>query len=203
MNRDIFLALMAYLILLVTSFVVSIGLGFGEAESARDLSSFWLYGRRGFMIIVAIAIPWFSRGETPAAVGWRLTWRWALIALPIGVFLGFFNRGGFDPTEAKAIPLALFHTFSMELFFRGYLLRTLADSMKRLWIPLFLAAFLYAISYLNMWTVWGLPLADKLMFVLRFIFVGVLFGYVYMRSGSLTVNWMIHFFTALQYRLLL
>jgi membrane protease YdiL (CAAX protease family) len=202
MNRDLFLALVSYLFLWIVSFMVSIGLGLGEAESMRELSAVWLYGRRGLMIIVAIAIPWFAGREGLTAVGWKLTWKWLFIALGVGVCMGFFNRGGFNPTEAKAIPLALLHTFAMELFFRGFLLRTLANAMKKFWIPLLLAAFFYALFYLTMWSVWTQPLAGKIMFVLRFTFIGILFGYAYKKSGSLSVNWTMHFLAALQYRLL-
>ncbi len=202
MKRDLFLALTTYFFLLVVSFIVSIVLRLGEAESSRELSSLWLYGRRGLMIIAAIAIPWFAGRENLAAVGWKLTWKWVLVAVGIGVCMGFFNRGGFNPTEAKAIPLALLHTFAMELFFRGFLLRIFANSMKQLWIPLLLAALLYALFYLTMWSVWTQPLGGKLMFVIRFIFIGIVFGYAYKRSGSLSVNWMMHFLAALQYRFL-
>jgi membrane protease YdiL (CAAX protease family) len=120
----------------------------------------------------------------------------------VGISLGFFNRGGFNPAKPETLPLALLHTFSMELFFRGFLLKTLADSMERFWIPLFIAAILYALYYLTMWSVWTQPFLAQVMFMLRFIFVGVLFGYAYRKSGSLTVNWMMHILTGMQFRLL-
>ncbi len=203
MKRDVVVALVTYLLLFVLSFVISIGLGFGEAEGRRELSSLWMYGRRVLMAVAAIAIPWVTRKEGPSALGWGMSPRWFFIALGVGFFMGIGNRGGFNPLDPVAIPLALLHTFAMEVFFRGYLFRTFERVMGRLWIPLLLSSLLYALFYLTVWATWTQPLLGKVGFVFLFTGIGTVFGYSYKRSGSFLVDWMMHFFAVLQYRMLL
>jgi len=202
MKKDILLALVVYILLCIISFILSISLGLGKAESIHDPSSLLLYGRRGLMVIFAIAIPWFTRKQTLSALGWKLTLKWILISIGVGLCIGFGNPGGFNPKEPIAIFLALFHTFATELFFRGYLFKTLANSIKGLWIPLFLSSLLYGLFYLTVWTIWNQPGVGKMAFVILFTSLGILFAYSYKRSGSLLVPWMMHFFGVLKYRLL-
>ena len=95
MKKDLFFALIAYFFLLIASFIVSITLGFGRAESSRELSSLLWYGRRGAMVVAAIAIPWFTKKQTLSALGWQFPGRWLLFSCGIGLCLGFFNKGGF------------------------------------------------------------------------------------------------------------
>jgi len=154
------------------------------------------------MVIFAIGIPWFTRKQPLSALGWKLPMKWIFIFLAVGLFMGFANPGGFNPKDPIAILLALFHTFATELFFRGYLFKTLANSIKGLWIPLFLSSLLYGFFYLTVWTIWAQPGVGKIAFVILFTCLGILFAYSYKRSGSLLVPWMMHFFGVLQYRLL-
>ena len=202
MTKDLRIALVAYTLLLLLSFLMSIVLGFGKAESAREITSLWYYVRRGLLIIAALGIPWFIRGTTPLALGWTLPGKWILFALGAGITLGFLNKGGFDPTQPIHYPIALLHTFSMELFFRGYLYNTLARSMKDLWKPLIISALLYALYYQTMWTAWIQPVQGRIIFFFIFTCVGILFAYCYKKSGSFPVNWIMHIGTGLQYRLL-
>ncbi len=128
MDKDTFIALTAYVFLLILAFILSIGLGFGEAESMHDPSSPLLYLRRVIMVIAALALPWVTRGQSPSALGWTLSVKWIGISLAVGLFMGFSNPGGFNPKDPLAVLLALFHTFATELFFRGYLFKTFERS---------------------------------------------------------------------------
>ena len=202
MKKDILLALSAYLFLFIASFILSISLGLGKAESIHDPSSLLLYGRRGLMVIFAIAIPWFTRKQTPSALGWELPVKWIFISLAVGLFMGFTNPGGFNPQDPIAVSLALFHTFATELFFRGYLFKTLDQSIKGLWIPLLLSSFFYGLFYLTSWPIWAKPLIGKMAFVVLFTLVGMPFAYGYKKSGSFFIPWMMHFFGVLKYKTL-
>ena len=201
MKKDLFFAIITYLLLFITSFILSISFGLGERESIHDPSSLLLYGRRGFMVIAAIAIPWFIRKQTLSALGWKLPVKWIFISLGVGFFMGFGNPGGFNPKDPIALILALFHTFATELFFRGYLYKTLDRSSKGLWIPLLLSSLFYGLFYLTVWPIWAKPVVGKMAFVVLFTMVGIIFAYGYKRSGSFFVPWMTHFFGVLQYRL--
>ncbi len=172
------------------------------------------------MIIFAIAIPWFTRKKPFSALGWKLSVKWIFISLGVGVLMGYRNPGGFNPKDPLAILLALFHTFSMELYFRGYLLTTFERSMKGWWVPFLLSSFLYGLLYLTSWPIWaGPPLAKmllyltswpiwarpplaKMIFVVGFTLVAMPFGYGYKKSGSFFVPWMMHFFGVLKYTML-
>ena len=202
-KKDLFLALVTYLFLLITSFVVSITLGFGRAESSRELSSLLWYGRRGALVIAAIAIPWFTKKQTLSTLGWKFSARWMLFSCCIGLCLGFINKGGFDPRIPATIPLALFHTFAMELFFRGYLFKTLDSSIRGLWKPILLSSLLYSLFYQTMWTTWMQPVPGKIGLGIIFIFIGAVFAYSYKKSGSFLVNWTMHILVGLKIRLLI
>ena len=154
------------------------------------------------MVVLALTLPRPSRDGSLRSLGWRVSRRWVFIAVLVGVCVGFGNPGGFDPTLPVAVCLALFHTFATELFFRGYLFRTLAVSLKREKVALVLSSFLYGLSYLTVSTTWGLPLAGRFAFVALFTFLGLLFAWSYRKSGSILVPWMMHFFGVLKYRVL-
>jgi membrane protease YdiL (CAAX protease family) len=202
MKKDMRIALVTYTLLLLLSFLMSIVLGCGKAESAREITSYWYYVRRGLLVITALGTPWFIRGTSPGALGWTLPGKWTLFALSAGITMGFLNQGGFDPTQPALYPLALFHTFSMELFFRGYLYTTLARSMENFWKPIIISALLYALFYQTTWTAWVQPVTGKIVFFFIFTCVGILFAYCYKKSGSFLVNWIMHICTGIQFRFL-
>jgi hypothetical protein len=202
MKKDVLIALSTYIFLFIVTFILSIGFGLGEAESTHDPNSLLLYGRRILMIIFAIAVPWFTRKHPPSALGWKLSVKWIFISLAVGLFMGSTNPGGFNPKDPLAILLALFHTFSTELYFRGYLFTTFERSMKGWWVPLLLSSFLYGLFYLTVWPIWARPPLAKMIFVVGFTLVAMPFGYGYKKSGSFFVPWMMHFFGVLKYTML-
>ena len=157
MDKDTLIALTAYVLLLLLAFILSIGLGYGAAESMHDPSSPLLYLRRVLMVIAAIALPWITRGQSPSALGWTLSVKWIGISLAVGLFMGFSNPGGFNPKDPLAVLLALFHTFATELFFRGYLFKTFERSRGGMWIPVLLSSFCYGLFYLTTWPIWSSP----------------------------------------------
>lgn len=203
MNRDTLFALAAYVFLFILSFFLSITMGLGESESMHDPSSSLLYIRRGLMAIAAVAIPWFTKRQPISAFGWKLSLKWMVISLGVGILMGFGNKGGFNPKEPIAILLALFHTFATELFFRGYIFKSFETWLKGLWPPILLSSLLYGLSYLTVYPIWHQSLIGKTAFVFLFTALGVLFAYGYKKSGSFFVPWMIHFFGVLQYRSLI
>ena len=203
MKRDFTVALGVFILLFFISWIMSITLGLGKAESIHDPSSLWLYGRRLIMVILAVGFSWFAKKETLAALGWKVSLPWVFIAVGVGVGIGFGNPGGFNPILPVAIVLAIFHTFATELFFRGYLFRTFASAFKKPWMAILLSSFLYGLSYLTVGTASTLPLVGKIIFVCLFTTLGIIFSYSYKKSGSFLVPWIMHFFGVLSYRLLL
>ncbi|MFC1671283.1 type II CAAX prenyl endopeptidase Rce1 family protein [Spirochaetota bacterium] len=201
-NKDILIAILSFVFVFIISFIFSIVMDLGEAESKHDPGSLLMYGRRILMIILAIAIPWILKKRTISELGWDMTVKWFLIALAVGIFMGFFNRGGFNPMSGIAIIIALFHTFSVEIFFRGYLFKTFEEGMESKWIPLVLSSFLYGLSYLTSWPIWHKPILFNIIFVGMFTLVAMPFGYGYKKSGFFWVPWLMHFFGVLKYRML-
>ena len=199
MKRDAYLALTAYIFLFVLSFILSIQLGLGKAESIHDPSSSLLYLRRGLMVIAAVAIPWFTKRQPLSAFGWKLSVKWLFISVGVGILMGFGNPGGFNPKEPIAIILALFHTFATELFFRGYIFKTLETWLKGLWLPILLSSLLYGLSYLTVYPIWHKSFVGTIVFVFLFTSLGMVFAYSYKKSGSFFVPWMMHFFGVLKY----
>lgn len=199
MGRDTLIALTAYVFIFILAFTLSIGMGFGAAESMHDPSSPLLYLRRVLMVIAALAIPWFTRGQPPAALGWTLSVKWIAISVAVGLFMGFTNPGGFNPKDPLAVLLALFHTFATELFFRSYLFKTFERTLGGVWVPILLSSLCYGLFYLTTWPIWASSPLGKLAFVCLFTLVGIPFAYGYKRSGSFLVPWMMHFFGVLKY----
>ena len=202
MRREILFAISAFAVLFIVSFICSIVLGMGKAESLHDPASLWMYARRGLMIIFGLAIPWLRGKDNLTAFGWKAESKWIFITIGAGVLIGLGNKGGFDPASLIAIILALFHTFATELFFRRYLLKTFSDSFHSFWPPIIISSFLYGLFYLTVSTTWGLPLAGKIVFVFMFTGLGIVFSFSYKKSGSFLVPWLMHFFGVLSYRML-
>jgi len=162
MKREILFAVSTFAVLFIVSFIFSILLEMGKAESLHDPMSLWMYARRGLMIIFGLVIPWLRGKDNLTAFGWKAESKWIFITIGAGVLIGLGNKGGFDPASLIAIILALFHTFATELFFRRYLLKTFSDSFRSFWPPIIISSFLYGLFYLTVSTTWGLPLAGKL-----------------------------------------
>jgi hypothetical protein len=202
MKKDLIYALSAYSALLVLSFVMSIMMGYGKAESLHEPASLWMYGRRLLMIVIGIGIPWLRGKDTLSAFGWRLSVKWFSISIAAGLLIGLGNKGGFDPASLIAVILALFHTFATELFFRRYLLKTFSALFTSLWPPILLSSFMYGLFYLTVWTTWGLPVPGRIIFVFLFTGLGILFSYSYKKSECFLVPWLMHFFGVLSYRML-
>jgi membrane protease YdiL (CAAX protease family) len=202
MRRDAVRALVICTVLFALFFILSIGFGLGPSESKHDPSSPLLYVRRVIMIIVAAASLRLTRKENRDALGLRISLNWLAISLLVGIAMGFNNPGGFDPTQPVALILALFHTFATELFFRGYLFKTLSASMKGAFLPILLSSLCYGLFYLTTGDIWPRPFLVKTLLVILFSAVGAVYAYAYKRSGSFLVPWMMHFFSVLKYRML-
>jgi membrane protease YdiL (CAAX protease family) len=202
MGRDGVRALVICALLFALFFVLSIGFGLGPPESRHDPSSPLLYVRRFLMIIVAVASLRLHRKENRDALGLRISLTWLVISLLVGIAMGFNNPGGFDPTEPIALILALFHTFATELFFRGYLFKTLSASMKGALFPILISSLCYGLFYLTTGDIWPRPVLVKTLLVILFSAVGAVYAYCYKRSGSFLVPWTMHFFSVLKYRML-
>lgn len=199
-NKDILLAILAYVILLMVSFSASIMAGFGEAESQHDPTSVWLYVRRLMMVGFAVGLPLISGKRGIAYFGWKISGKWIAISAVLGVLIGFGNKGGFDPYKASAILVACFHALATEIFFRAYLIKTLSESLKSFWAPVVVSSILFGVFYLTTWTVWNQPGGIRIIFVCLFTTLGIIFGYCYKKSGSFLVPWLIHFLGVLRYR---
>lgn len=201
-KKEIIFAIGSYILLFILCFMFSVFLGLGEGESQHSPASLWLYARRVGMIIFGLIIPWFRQKDNFAAFGWKAETKWIFITVGVGLFIGLGNKGGFDPVSPVAIMLALFHAFATELFFRRYLLTTLSQSFNSMWPPILISSFMYGFFYLTVWTTWGLPLGGKIIFVLLFTALGILFSYSYKKSGCFLVPWIMHFLGVLNYRLI-
>ena len=202
-KHDFYTPLGAYALVLSFSFVAGIVFGLGEAESAHSPGSLLLYARRILLVACAALLPLVSgRGGIPA-YGWKASPRWLLLSVILGTGIGFGNRGGFEPRHLSSLLLACFHAFSMELFFRGYLITTFSRSMKSFWGPVLVSSLCYGFFYLSVWTTWSLSIAGKLIFICLFSLLGILFGYCYKKSGSILVPWLMHFLGVLRYTSLL
>jgi membrane protease YdiL (CAAX protease family) len=203
LRRDLVLAIGTYLILIALAFRFSIIEGLGEAESEHLATSTWMYARRIIMILFACVLPLLCGQKGIAAYGWGITRRWLLIAVVVGIFIGFGNPGGFDPASIIAIILAAFHTFATELYFRSYLITTFSRYFKGFWPPIVISALMYGFSYLTVYNIWvDRGIVARAAFVALFTVLGLIFGYSYRKSQSANVPWIMHFFGVLKYRML-
>jgi len=202
MKRETLFAISTFAVLFIVSFICSIVLGMGKAESLHEPSSLWMYARRGLMIIFGLIIPWLRGKDNLTAFGWKVGSKWIFITIGAGVLIGLGNKGGFDPASPVAVILALFHTFAIELFFRRYLLKTFSALFTDMWPSILISSFMYGLFYLTVWTTWGLPVPGRIIFVFLFTGMGILFSYSYNKSSCFLVPWLMHFFGVLSYRML-
>ena len=202
-KKPLIIAGCAWAVLLIISFWASISMGLGPAESDHDPSSVWMYVRRGLLLAGALFLPRIAGATGAETYGWKISFKWLLIALPVGIAMGFGNKGGFDPRIVSALLLACMHAFATELFFRAYLITTLSAVFKTFWPPVIISSLMYGIYYLTVWTAWSQPGALKFVFVGLFTFIGLIHAYCYKKSNSFLVPWLIHFLGVLKYRVLL
>jgi len=203
MKKEVVLAIGSWVLLMALAVKFSLIDGLGSAESEHIATSGWMYTRRIIMILFACVLPLLCGQKGLAAFGWRTSPKQLLIAVAIGIFVGFGNPGGFDPRSALAIVLAAFHTFATELYFRAYLITTFARHCTGFWTPIALSAVMYGLSYLTVYNIWFhewpyFKLAGPVLFTA----LGILFGYGYRKSGAFPVPWFMHFFGVLKYKLL-
>jgi len=203
-KRDIVLAVGSYCVLMALAVKFSIFDGLGEAESEHLATSGWMYVRRIIMIAFACVLPLLCGQKGITSYGWGITRRWLVIALVVGILMGFGNPGGFDPRSLIAIVLAAFHAFATELYFRAYLITTFARHCKNFWTPIVLSSLMYGFSYLTVYGIFFHPWHwFKIVGVVLFTVLGIIFGYSYRKSQSFNVPWIMHFFGVLKYRMLL
>jgi len=202
MKKEILIAFTACIILFFICFYVNIYLGLGKAESDHDPSSVWLYVNHSLLIVLAIVLPVFSGINIFRIAGWKFNSRWFAIAVAVGFFMGFGNRGGFDPRIPVMLLLALFHTFAMEFFFRTYLYRFLQPYFKWQYTSMVLSSLFHGIIYLTEYPIWQLSMVGKAGIVFLFTMLGILFSVSYKKSDSFYVPWFMHFFGVLKYGLL-
>lgn len=198
--RAVLAALVAYTLLLLVSFQISILWGHGRAESLHDPGAVWLYGRRLLMVAAAVLLPWITGSKGLRSYGWRITPRWLAIAAVLGMLIGLSNKGGFNPKLGSALLLACFHAFATELFFRAYLITTLSTVLRGNWLPVLISSLMYGFFYMTVWTAWNQPLSGKCMFIALFTLIGIIHGYCYKQSRSFIIPWLMHFLGVLQYR---
>jgi hypothetical protein len=189
-------AALSYGLLWALSWWGAIGRGWGPAESAHDPRSGWMYVRR--LALAGAALLGLALGGVgPGALGWGLS-PWLPAALLAGLAMGAGNRGGFAPTGPAALALALFHTFAVELYFRGYLFRHLAGLIDMWALPL--SALAYGCYYLTVHTVWAGGPRGRAAGVALFSALGVVFAGCYLFTGSMLGPWLAHFGAVLHWR---
>ena len=201
-KKPLFIAVAAWVVLLIIAFWASIYMGWGPAESRHDPGSVWMYVRRAVMLACALLLPKLAGGIGAESYGWRISAKWLLISVPIGVAMGFVNPGGFNPLDILAILIACAHALATELFFRAYLITTLSAYFKNFWPPVIISSVMYGVSYLTVSATWQQPGAIKYIFVGLFSMIGMLHGYCYKKSQSFLAPWIIHFLGVLKYKLL-
>jgi hypothetical protein len=187
----------SYALLWGVSWWGAIARGWGAAESAHDPASGWMYVRRLLLVAAGVTGVAWAGGASLATLGWGLS-PWLPAVILAGLAMGASNRGGFRPTGATPVLLALFHTFAVELYFRGYLFRHLSGLIDLWALPLSAAA--YAVYYLTVDTVWAGGRRGRLAGLALFGFLGVVFAGCYIFTGSFLGAWLAHFGAVLRWR---
>jgi hypothetical protein len=194
---DLLFALLSYALLWALSWWAAIGRGWGQAESAHDPASRWLYARRLLLIGLSLAGVVVVGESDLASYGWGLSW-WLLLAFGLGLVLAQGNRGGFVIAGPLPLLLAMFHTFATELYFRGYLYHHLNGAIG--WIALPLSALFYGAYYLTVHTVWVGGRRGRIAGFGLFTLLGFVFAGFYALSGGFLAAWLCHFGAVLRWK---
>jgi hypothetical protein len=201
-RRPLILGAVFYVLAMAFWYVGAVSLGYGEAESRHDPSSLWMYTRRATMIGLSLLLPILGQSPGVREYGFRITPRYLVLAVGIGLLIGLGNRGGYPPTSIELVLGALLHTLAVEMYFRGYWIKLLEQYTASFWKPILISGSLYGLHFLTIHATYRLPAWGILPFVLLFASLGTLFGWG-MRKSGLLCAWLMHFVGVLDFKSLL
>ena len=145
--------------------------------------------RRSLLLIVGLLGMRFVAnrdGKHPVeVVGTNMNW--IFLALPYGLLVGFLS-----PTQMTAhglgvtLAMTLFHVVAEQVFFIGFIARTLFKEFREPGIPLGLTAFLFGLYHVSYWSILNEPTRFLILDTLQIgAFAGGAYAALLWRSGGL------------------
>jgi membrane protease YdiL (CAAX protease family) len=202
-RRALWLGCGTFVLAMIGWYVGSVVTGWGEAESRHAPESIWMYVRKATMIALAVLLPILGKTPRVSQFGWRMTPRWFAITVVAGLFIGWGNRGGYRPESVALIAGAAFHTFAVELYFRGYWIKLLECYTQRFWLPILISGALYGVYQITVFAIVQRPAWQIALLMLMFTALGIGFGYAQRKSGAVSVAILMHFIGVLSLKELL
>jgi hypothetical protein len=190
-RRALIVASTTYLVFHGIAYYFAVISGYGEAESAHDPSSIWMYVRRASLIGMALVLPRLDGAGGPD-YGYSVSPRSLAWACGLGLVIGFGNRGGYELTSLALVAGAAFHTFATELYFRGYWVSVLERAACSRKVTIATSGLLYGLSTLTWFAAYHRELPPW-GFILLFTFLGAVFAWAKVLSGSVLIAAIMHF----------
>jgi membrane protease YdiL (CAAX protease family) len=136
------------------------------------------------IVVVISALRWW-----PVVLHERLRarpWVWIVVVVPLGVSLGFLDRGNVAESGATltlgVLAISLLIGFSEELMFRGVVLTAMRDRYGREWLAVLITTVLFGLGHFQ----GGVP------GVLSTLVTGFLFYWMRRVSGGIWVPGLVH-----------
>ena len=174
----------------------------GDGEFAFANPSSWFYGRNALLLAVALIGSFAVRRESVRQLGVRPAILWAMLAIFIGTALGLVGSMVApiriaDPPYAIIVSSFLIQAICQEVYFRGFVTRTLLLEMASPLLAIALSCLMYGVFYLS----FRLVLAQEGFFQLYYSILlygfglGGIFGWLYYKSKSMWPGMIAHFLT--------
>ncbi len=188
--------------LCLISIVVVLTTELGANEFDYNGPTEWFYGRNGLLIVGAILALIALRKESPIALGFRPAILFSILAVMIGVALGFV--GSFvapiriaEPKPLLIMGVILLQAVAHETYFRGFVTRVLLLEMKSPMVAVFTSCFFYGVFYLTFRNVMVQEGFWRIYYSLLLYGFGLggVYGWLYYKSKSVWPSFLAHFLT--------
>jgi len=155
----------------------------------------WLI-RRALLFVVGLLGMRFivnHNRKSPAEV-LGTNFRWVMLGIPYGVVVGLMSPHQLTGEELGiTLGMTAFHVLAEQMFFIGFICRSLFKEFREPLIPVCLTAALFGIYHLSYWSIVNAPTRWMVLDVLQIgAFAGGAYAVLFWRSGGLLAPLLTH-----------
>lgn len=169
----------------------------GNAEYYHQADDLFWWGRRGVLILLGLALILAIRRSVDLEYGLlgEGGGRWVLAAIPYGAAVGVLSvpYANVATPVGMLMAMALVHAVAEQVFFSGFINRTLLAELDKPWAAVVVGGLLYGLYQVSYFHVFHWPAGTMALTVLSLgVFVGGASAFLLWRSGGLLAPMLAH-----------